>query len=150
MRSPRQARFWLGRYGVSRVNPDIFSIYENGPEDGTHQGGSFWKTRNEEAEWLWATVVGAGCWRGRKSSIRGRGKWAQGRLGIRNLPQKDLLPCVFKISKYLLLLNVLVGFHLMQTLSFSSELPSLRYPKIVGFSWSCIRIPSALYWKVGL
>ena len=56
----------------------------------------------------------------------------------------------FKISKYLLLLNVLVGFHLMQTLSFSSELPSLRYPKIVGFSWSCIRIPSALYWKVGL
>lgn len=43
---------------------------------------------------------------------------AQGRLRIRSPSQKDLLPCVFKISKYLLLLNVLVGFYLMNSNTF--------------------------------
>lgn len=42
----------------------------------------------------------------------------QGRLGIRNQSQEDHLLCIFKISKYLLLLNVLVGFYLMNLNTF--------------------------------
>lgn len=50
------------------------------------------------------------------------------------LRQEDLSTCILKVSVSLLLLNVLVGFYLVNSETlFSSELPSLRYPKIVGF-----------------
>lgn len=51
-------------------------------------------------------------------SARARVAAAQGRLGIRNQSPKDHLLCIFKISKYLFLLNVLVGFYLMNLNTF--------------------------------
>lgn len=44
---------------------------------------------------------------------------AWGGASIRKPSQKDFFPCVWKISKYLYLLNVLVGFYLMNSHTFT-------------------------------